>query len=615
MAQYLECIWFMGAIRYICRISIVATDQPDARAEIFFIDKKTFTVGASTDADVKIKGAAVDPQHLLVKIDGQQLLVKNQGRGSTLVGSYKVPTDQLVPYKPGEGIRLGLSKQLVQIELFKKALEPHEESEAIIREAWEKAKQAESLVTTQRQVLAEQNKVTEDIAKEAQLKADEILKTAQNTKEQILKAAESEAASIKQNAEKDIVRTTNENNHQSELKVKLALEQAKDQAKALKKQAEKEAEGLIEAAKRTSQEQIDAAAQKAHDYLAESKREFEALQVNRNSLKNEIVDQEARNKMASEGVAKITIELKKMEEIKHKAQVDLDIEKERVRLAQEEMRKQVALQTKEKQILAAEIESFLSHFNKIKSELSEEKSEAQRELQRCKQEATEAVQMKEQAEYILDQHNTSVKELKKAISSLHHEQTTLAARINAAKDDEIKEREEMRNKINIEYFKRRELEEKWFAQQRQSEHEQKQKEKEAKRQLESERLVLQARKISEKLEPLLAIELTSLLSEEQLETLSPQLEKIVSPAVQHCLQEEYDFRKENWQHVRPPVKKSTWPTWRGHKLPLETQDLKILGVATLSFLVILAAVFGLRSNNQPQARSISSQGQTIVYSK
>jgi chromosome segregation ATPase len=372
---------------------------------------------------------------------------------------------------------------------------------------------------------------------------------------------------------------------------------------------------LIEVGKQTSQEQIDAAAQKAHDYLAESKKEFEALLVDRNRLKNEISDLEAKNKMANEGIAKITFELKKMEETKHKAQVDLDLERERIRSAQEELCKQLAVQTTEKQTLSAEIESFLSHFNKIKSELSEEKSEAQKELQRCKQESLEAVQMKEQAEYILDQHNAIVKELKKTISSLHYEHTNLAARINAAKDEELKEREEMRNKLNIEYFKRRELEENWFAQNRQSEHDQKQKEQEAKHQLESERLVLQARKISEKLEPLLAIELTSFLSEEQLETLTPQLEKLVTPAVQHCVQEEYDFRRENWQYVRPPVKKSAWPTWRGHKLPLETQDLKILGVTTLSFLVILAAVFGMRSNNQPQARSISSQGQTIVYSK
>jgi F0F1-type ATP synthase membrane subunit b/b' len=99
----------------------------------------------------------------------------------------------------------------------------------------DKAKQAESLVTTQRQVLVEQNKITEEIAKEVQSKADEFIRSAQQTREQILKAAESEAASIKQNAEKDIVRTTNENNRQSDLKVKLALEQAKDQARAIKK--------------------------------------------------------------------------------------------------------------------------------------------------------------------------------------------------------------------------------------------------------------------------------------------------------------------------------------------------------------------------------------------
>jgi hypothetical protein len=598
----------MGVTRYIFRIVMNDTEQPGSKPQVAYVDKKSFTIGSGANADVKVKGMAVESQHLSIKIDGQQIMVKNQGRATTMVGTYKIPSEAPVEYKPGEGLKLGLSKIVVQVELFKKFTEAHEESDAIIREAMEKAKQAEALVATQRQVLAEQNKVAEETSKQAQSKADEIKASALKTKEQILKAAEQDAAAIKQRAEQEAVRSTNENNLLAEEKAKAILDQAKDQAKEIKKQAQKESDILVNTGKSQAQEQIDLAARKAEEYLAESKREFKELQNERKRLEAVIAEQQLQDQSTGEKLASLKKELKKFEEIKLKAQIDLDAEKERIRLSQEELQKQFAVQLQEKQSLNAEIESMLAHFNRIKGDLSQEKSVAQKELQRCKTEATEAVQMKEQAEYLLQQHNESLQEIKKSISSLHHEQTNLAARINAAKDDEMKEREEMRNKLNIEYWKRRELEEKWFTQQREQERVQKAREKAAKQQIEADRLSFQITKISQKLKPLISLELTGHLSEDQLLNLEPELEKIVASTVEQAVNEEYEFRRENWQTVKLPEK-----TW---KFPLEPQDLKLLGVTTLSFLVILAAVFSFRSSpTGSQARVPASQAQAIVYSK
>src|SRR6185312_15876885 len=118
----------MSTPRYLCRVQIVETNSKQGlatnAADVFYTDKKLFTIGSGSDADFRIKGAGIEDLHIAAKLDGQNLFIKSIGTGKTQISSYDLPAEKVVPYKSGEAIRLGDgSKQIIFINLFRRFVE------------------------------------------------------------------------------------------------------------------------------------------------------------------------------------------------------------------------------------------------------------------------------------------------------------------------------------------------------------------------------------------------------------------------------------------------------------------------------------------------------------
>ncbi len=589
----------MATTRYLCRILVLDSEQKQSRnstkySNVLYVDKKQFVIGSGPDADIKITGPGVLAQHVQVSIDVPHLYIRNLGKGETLVSTYAVTSENMEPFKAGESIRLGQSKLVLFIELFKKFVEPQEESDAIVRESYEKVKTVETLVAEHKKELGLLNKQAKDlkdetdkemarIIEEAKQKADEIQQSAIGAKEKFLLAAQQETILAAQKAEKDVERTIHELKLNSEETTRKLMDQARHKIKEIKAEAEQENEVIIASGQREAQLLIENAKKQATEVIEDGQKGIEALHQEQAKLRNEIEEFKVKRMKALEDLTSAKIELRNFDEQKQQAQRDFELEKERLRLSSEQLQKQLEIQESDKRAVEAQVENFKLHFNKMTAEMEAEKSATQAYMEKCKLETQQSILAKVKIQNEAEELQTKAHTLGNTIKDHQTELSSLNQRITDLKIQENNEREQMRSKLNKEYEARIEFEKNWHAKQRQIEQVQLESEKTAKAKLETLRLNLHAQTIVEKIKPLIGLEITSQFGEEQSLKFTPQLDKVISPIVHRCVLEEYEFRRENWETIRP--------TSYASELSQRAQLLKRqIGVTSFSVFFFMAAV-------------------------
>lgn len=519
--------------------------------ELIHTDKKLFTIGSGSSADFRFKGPGVEGDHIAVKLDGHNLFIKSLGKGDTHVSSYKIPAEKVIPYKSGEAIRLGTAKPILFINLFRKFVEPHEENEAIVREAWEKAKEAEEAVAQHAQALTLQQKQAEDLKNEAtkqaaklieqsQEEAEKIQAAARQTETQILERAERQAAHRVQEAGKQAERALHEIKVKDEENTRKVMDQAREKAKEVKAEAEREYEELLKSGRREADLLIENAKKHLLELREQGEHEKKRQADEKAQIQNEIAQIEKSRKNAIDSLNGAKYDLKNMEEQKQQAQRQFDQDKERLRLSLGDLEKQVELRLRDKRALDSEVADGETYIKEMKAE-----------AEAIKKASEQAVKAEETAKVELNQHQSKIKELRTEIEKLSDERTTVSQNLASLKTQEAAELEKLRGKLSAEYEKRKQFEEEWFAKERTKEQRLVNKERAAMARLEGERLIDQSRAISEKIIPLISLELDGKLSEADLAAFKPRMESLISPIVQRSVEEEYQFRREHWGEVRP----------------------------------------------------------------
>jgi len=548
----------MSTPRYLCRIQIVETNSKQGlatnAADVFYTDKKLFTIGSGSDADFRIKGSGIEGLHIATKLDGQNLFIKSIGAGKTQISSYDLPSEKVVPYKSGEAIRLGDgSKQIIFINLFRRFVEPHEESEAIVREAWERAKEAEASVQASAQALALQQKQTDDLKAEASARAAKmteqakeeaakIQKSALQSRSEIVNKAEQEAQKRIKESEKEVEQALLQVKMKDEEMTRKFVDQAREKAKAIKAEAERDHEEMIQSGQREADMLIANAKKQVTEILERGENEKRQLLDEKKLIQEEIAEASSAQRQAFEGVGSVKAELKKMEDLKAQAQREFDMEKERLRLSLNDIKNELELRVTDKRALESEISESSTYLQNMKTD-----------AETVLHEMEKSIATKRAAEVELSQSQIRIKDLKAEIEKLDAERTGVSDKLNSLKAKELEEQEKLRTKMSVEYEKRKKFEEDWFAKERAREQEEIKRERAAKEKLENERVITQAKAISEKIVPLISLELEAQMTGEDFAVLKPQLETLVDSVVHRSVEEEYQFRRDHWPKVRPKM--------------------------------------------------------------
>jgi hypothetical protein len=557
----------MPTSQYFCRILLLDANQPlsglkmnytDAR----YTDKKQFSFGSGPDADIKIEGVGVDPVHFAVRIEGSKLFIKNFSHGETQLSAYKVPYDKVEPYTPGEAIRIGGMKQVIFVELFRKFVNPISESEAIIREAWDQAKEAESLVEQHKQSLVLLKKQGDEIKLLAENDARNIVATAQKRAESIeesaLKAKEDLIKSTLQEKEITIHRVQNEYASKArelhlaaEENVQKLLEQARLKNKQLKQEAELEIEALQLSAKNQAELTVEVAKKKAKEIIEESSIQNQALAEVKVEIEMEIAQVQKDRALAAEKLTTIQSELKNFDEIKKQTQRDHELEKEHLRLVINGLQEQLMEKESESRAMQAKVDDLTVHFNQMTKQLEQAVASAGEELQRCQNEAAAAQLAKEGFEAESVNIVSYIQEITAKMQQLDAEHTATMSRISKLQAEEIQERDKIRGNLHKEYEARKEFEMRWLAEQRRCEQENTQREKLVQEKMEQEQLQKQSQDIVAKILPLLSLELKPYLAPEKAAVVEPEMEKLIGPIVERSVTEEYEYRRKYWVEIQP----------------------------------------------------------------
>jgi len=527
-----------------------------------YTDKKQFTFGSGADADVQIEGPDVDPIHISVRIEGSKLFIKNLSHGETQLSSYTVPFDKVEPYTPGEAIRIGGFKQLIFVELFRKFVDPISESEAIIREAWDRAKEAENLIEQHQQSLMLVKKQGDELKVAAEGDADAIvaaaLKRAESIEASALKAKDDlikftllEKETTIHRAQTEYESKTRELHLAAEENAQKLLEQARVKNKQLKQEAEREIEALQLSAQHQAELTVEMAKKKAQEISEEGRNQNQALALIKEEYELEIAQAHKDRTLATEKLTSTQSELKALEETKKQSQGDHDMEKERLRLVMNSLQEQVATRESEARAMQAKVDDLTIHFNQVTKQLKEAKEAALRELQRCKNESDAAQTAKEGFEMEAANISSRIQEITVKMHQLDAEHAAIMSRVSKLQAEEIQERDKIRENLRREYEDRKEFEMNWHAEQRLVEQENVRREKIVQEKLEQEQLQKQSQNIVEKILPLLSLELVPYLAPEQTAVVVPEIEKIIGPIVERSVTEEYEFRRKHWTEVQP----------------------------------------------------------------
>jgi hypothetical protein len=589
----------MPTSQYFCRILFLDTDQPlsglkmnysDAR----YTDKKQFTFGSGPEADVKIDGPEVDPIHFSVKIEGSKLFIKSLSQRETQLSSYAIPFDKFEPYTPGEGIRIGGFKQVIFVELFRKFVDPISESEAIIREAWDRAKEAEGLIEQHKQSLVllkkqgnEFKALAEDDANAiigaARKKAEAIEESAVKAKEDLIKLTLMEKEATVHRVQNEYEGKARELHLAIEENAQKLLEQVRLKNKQLKQEAEKEIETLQLAAKHQAELTVEVAKKNAHEITEESRIQNQALTQLKQEIENEIAQAHKESASVLEQSATVQSELKAFEEAKKQAQRDHELEKERLRLAIDSLQEHLMVKESETRAMQAKVDDLTVYFNQMMKQLDEAEEKARRELERCKNESEAARSSRDGFEAEAANINSRIQGITSKMHQLDTEHAAIMSRVSQLQAEEIKERDKIRDNLHKEYEARKDFEIKWHAEQRLFEQKAAQREKLLQEKLEQEQLQKQSHNIVEKILPLLSLELTPYLSPEQTAVVIPEVEKLIGPIVERSVAEEYEFRRKHWTEIQPT---KTDRIVRDYKNSLKKQ----YGLVALSVVLFVMAV-------------------------
>jgi hypothetical protein len=498
------------------------------------------------------------------------------------------------PFRSGEAIRLGQSKQAIIIELFRKFVEAAEESELVVQEAQEKVKAIEKSLDQQKSeldhLIKQSQNIKTQIEKEsserielAQQQAEEIKQSALKWKDEIIQKSERDATLIAQKAEKEIERTINEIQLNSEEKKRALLDQARVKAKEIKQEAETEAEAIVASGQREADLLIAAAKNKAREITEDGHLEIQVLQTTKDSLQNEIKVIQSARAQATQEIAATKLELGRIQGEKDQLYKGFELEKERLRLSSEDLRKNTEALESNRRALASENAALKEHFDKVNFDLAQEKASAQSFLDKCSDDSQKAISATKKATAELDQSHQELETINKRIIDSNVELAKITERISGLTAQEERERDQIRTRLKKEYEVRLEFEKKWLTKRREEELDQQDRERTARAKVELERLNQQAQSISEGIQSVLGLELVAQFGEESSLNLKPQFEKVIPPIVLRCVKEEYEYRRENWEKIRP----YSFAT----ELHLRAKKFKRqIGVTTISLLFLTAAL-------------------------
>ncbi|MGE4132532.1 MAG: FHA domain-containing protein [Bdellovibrionales bacterium] len=549
--------------------------------ETIYTDKKMFTIGSGSGADYRFKGPSVESLHVAVKLDGHNLFIKNLSKSNTQVSSQKVQAEKVIPYKSGEAIRLGDAKPIIFIHLFRKFVAPHEESEAIVREAWEKAKEAEAAALQYSQTLALQQKqaenmkveaakAVEQIIKQGNEEADSIRRAAQAAEKEITEKANLQAQKRSQEVEREAERTLLEIKLRSEETTRKMTDQAREQAKELKAEAEREYDTILKSGQREAELLIHNAKRELNEIKSQVEGERQRLEEEKTRIKAEIAAAEKAHTAVLERQNVLRMEMKGLEEKTQQAKMEFEQKKETLRLELTETEKQVELRLSDKRALDSEVSDGEQYLQEMKS-----RSEA------AALKAEAAAVAEKQSKEELAKNQSQIQRTKSEIETLRKELEVTAERLSEVRVKEAQELERLRDKMSSEYEKRKRFEEEWFAKERQKEHEVAAQERINLARLEEDRLVVQAKTITDKILPLISLELETQLSEKEMATMRPKLESVLGPVVQRAVLEEHQFRRSNLHFI----------TAKSTPLQARPSRLRGMGLALVAAILLLAAIY------------------------
>ncbi|MCM2282908.1 MAG: FHA domain-containing protein, partial [Bdellovibrionaceae bacterium] len=129
----------------LCQVRIVPHLKKSHGAELqhpellTYVDRDCFVIGNSPEADVQLSGSGVIGHHLLIKIQGTNIVLEDLGSpyGTTVNG--QAVTSSPFTYTHGQEIQLGQSDHLVTLELFAPLRTPEEQAHSILQEAQARA--------------------------------------------------------------------------------------------------------------------------------------------------------------------------------------------------------------------------------------------------------------------------------------------------------------------------------------------------------------------------------------------------------------------------------------------------------------------------------------------
>lgn len=189
----------MAAAVWTCLIRIKASDEDRSH----LIEKTTFTIGRTEDADLPLTEPSVSRSHLSVELRGPTVFITdlNSGNGTTINGQ-KINGGQAMPVSPNDVVKIGMAPhefvimsipkpfEMLDFESKNKAMSSSMQDLAIQAE-----RRAKDAIETERAVLKlESDKILQEARKEAETIKTSALIELQSKKQ----ALETEIASLKQ---------------------------------------------------------------------------------------------------------------------------------------------------------------------------------------------------------------------------------------------------------------------------------------------------------------------------------------------------------------------------------------------------------------------------------
>jgi hypothetical protein len=242
--------------------------QRKGKFESFLVTSDKFTVGRSPECDFVVADNQVSRKHLGILIRSGQLYVKdlNSANGCKM-GTTKIPSDSVIPYQQGEGIRLGMADFTIYLEYIEKKIEakhideselPEEEARKVLFFLETSQKRTKTLFDEYETLVhdfKEYSKAeTQRLISEAQLKAEKIVTQSDLQAKNHLAAIEDECRrliAVTQTEAQNLLKA-------AEVNKQNVLKQTDETEKKMLAEAQKKAEDLSSNLHREAIEKVQA---------------------------------------------------------------------------------------------------------------------------------------------------------------------------------------------------------------------------------------------------------------------------------------------------------------------------------------------------------------------